>query len=92
MGFIAMPGGFGTLDELTEAITLIQTHKMVNFPIILMGTEYWKGMITWLKEKVLPEQNINPEDMNIFTVFDKPEDAVQHILKFYSTYSLKPNF
>jgi uncharacterized protein (TIGR00730 family) len=92
MGFIAMPGGFGTLDELMEAITLMQTHKMVNFPIILMGSEYWNGLTKWLKEVILPEKNINAEDLEIFTVFDKPEDAVQHILQFYSTYSLKPNF
>ena len=92
MGFIAMPGGFGTLDELTEAITLMQTHKMVKFPIILMGSEYWTGLIQWIKETILPEKNINPEDLDIFTVLDKAEDAVQHILKFYSTYSLKPNF
>lgn len=92
MGFIAMPGGFGTLDELTEAITLMQTHKMVKFPIILMVSDYWKGLIEWFKEKILPEHNISPDDLDIFTVFDKAEDAVQHIQKFYSTYSLKPNF
>jgi uncharacterized protein (TIGR00730 family) len=92
MGFIAMPGGFGTLDELMEAITLIQTHKMVRFPIILMGSEYWKGLTDWLREKILPARNINDEDLEIFTVMDKAEDAVQHILKFYSTYALKPNF
>jgi uncharacterized protein (TIGR00730 family) len=92
MGFIAMPGGFGTLDELMEAITLMQTHKMVNFPIILMGSGYWNGLINWLKEVILPEKNINAGDLDIFTVYDKADDAVQHILQFYSTYSLKPNF
>jgi len=92
MGFIAMPGGFGTLDELTEAITLIQTHKMVKFPIILMGTEYWGGLIKWVQERLLPEKNISPDDLQLFSEFDKAEDAVQHILKFYTTYSLKPNF
>jgi uncharacterized protein (TIGR00730 family) len=92
MGFIAMPGGFGTLDELTEAITLIQTHKMVRFPIILMGTEYWGGLIDWIRQTVLPAKNIDVADLEIFKVLDKPEDAVQHILSFYSTYSLKPNF
>jgi predicted Rossmann-fold nucleotide-binding protein len=75
-----------------EAITLIQTHKMVRFPIILMGSEYWKGLTDWLREKILPARNINDEDLEIFTVMDKAEDAVQHILKFYSTYALKPNF
>lgn len=92
MGFIAMPGGFGTLDELTEAITLIQTHKMVKFPIILMGTDYWGGLIEWVRNTLLPEKNISPDDLQLFSVFDKAEDAVQHILKFYTTYSLKPNF
>lgn len=92
MGFIAMPGGFGTLDELMEAITLIQTHKMVNFPIILMGSDYWNGLVEWLREKILPERNIDAADLNIFTVYDKAQDVVDHILKFYSTYSLKPNF
>ena len=92
MGFIAMPGGFGTLDELMEAITLIQTHKMVNFPIILMGSDYWGGFVEWLKERILPEKNIDPGDLDIFTIYDKAQDAVDHILRFYSTYSLKPNF
>ena len=92
MGFIAMPGGYGTLDELMEAITLIQTHKMVRFPIILMGSDYWNGLIGWIKTKVLSEKNINEEDLDIFTVFDKAEDAVKHILDFYGTYALKPNF
>lgn len=92
MGFIAMPGGFGTLDELMEAITLIQTHKMVKFPIILMVSDYWNGLIEWIKDKLVNEKNISPEDLDIFTVLDKPEDAVQHILKFYSLYALKPNF
>jgi len=92
MGFIAMPGGFGTLDELTEAITLIQTHKMVRFPIILMGTYYWKGLIDWVRTTVLPARNIDAADMDIFAVYDKPEDAVRHINEFYSKYSLKPNF
>jgi uncharacterized protein (TIGR00730 family) len=92
MGFIAMPGGFGTLDELTEAITLIQTHKMVRFPIILMGTEYWTGLTDWLRGKILSENNISPEDLDLFTVFDKAEDAVRYILDFYDTYALKPNF
>ena len=60
MGFIAMPGGFGTLDELTEAITLMQTHKMVRFPVILVGKDYWDGMINWMKTIVLDEKNISP--------------------------------
>jgi hypothetical protein len=92
MGFIAMPGGFGTLDELTEAITLIQTHKLVRFPIILVGKEYWSGMIDWIKSVVLPEKNISPEDLEIYTVADTAAEVVKIINDFYSQYELKPNF
>ena len=92
MGFIAMPGGFGTLDELTEAITLIQTHKLVRFPIILVGKEYWEGMIQWFKTMVLDEKNISPEDLDIFTIADTAGETVKIINNFYSQYELKPNF
>jgi uncharacterized protein (TIGR00730 family) len=92
MGFIAMPGGFGTLDELTEAITLIQTHKLVRFPIILVGKEYWAGMIDWIKAVVLPEKNISAEDLEIYTVVDTAAEVVKIINDFYSQYELKPNF
>lgn len=92
MGFVAMPGGFGTLDELTEAITLIQTHKLVRFPIVLVVREYWEGIINWLKNTVLVEQNINAEDLEIFKVVDTAEDVVKVITEFYKKYALKPNF
>lgn len=92
MGFIALPGGFGTLDELTEAITLIQTHKLVRFPIILVGHDYWKGFIDWIGNKLVEEKNIQSEDMKIFQVVDTAVEAVQIITGFYSTYALKPNF
>lgn len=92
MGFVAMPGGFGTLDELTEAITLIQTHKLVRFPIVLVVKEYWEGLIDWIKEKVLKENNIKKEDLDIFKVVDTPMEVVQVITEFYKTYALKPNF
>lgn len=92
MGFIAMPGGFGTLDELTEAITLIQTHKLVRFPIVLVGREYWKGLIEWVQTSVLTEKNISKEDLQLFQVVDTPEDAVSCIVEFYEQYALKPNF
>jgi uncharacterized protein (TIGR00730 family) len=92
MGFIAMPGGFGTLDELTEAITLIQTHKLVRFPIILVGKDYWAGMIDWLKAVVLTEKNISEEDLEVFTVADTAQEVVKIINDFYSLYELKPNF
>jgi uncharacterized protein (TIGR00730 family) len=92
MGFIALPGGFGTLDELTEAITLIQTHKMVRFPIVLVVRDYWAGMIDWLNGKVLAEQNIGPSDLDIFKVVDTAQEAVTCITDFYKVYALKPNF
>lgn len=92
MGFIAMPGGFGTLDELTEAITLIQTHKMVMFPIVLVGKSYWEGFIKWVREVILEQGNISPEDLDIFKITDSAEETVAHINSFYNNYSLKPNF
>jgi len=92
MGFIALPGGFGTLDELTEAITLIQTHKLVNFPIVLVSRKYWQGMIDWISDTVLTEQNISPADLEIFKVVDTAQEVVTYISDFYKTYALKPNF
>lgn len=92
MGFIALPGGFGTLDELMEAITLIQTHKLVRFPIILVVRDYWQGLIDWLKVRLLEENNIHEEDLDIFKVVDTAEEAVTIINEFYTTYALKPNF
>ena len=92
MGFIALPGGFGTLDELTEAITLIQTHKLVNFPIVLVSRKYWQGMIDWISDTVLTEQNISPADLEIFKVVDTAQEVVAYISDFYKTYALKPNF
>ncbi|MCX6281999.1 MAG: TIGR00730 family Rossman fold protein [Bacteroidetes bacterium] len=92
MGFIALPGGFGTLDELTEAITLIQTHKLVRFPIVLVSREYWQGFTDWIAKKVLPESMISENDLELFTVVDTAEEAVKYITDFYETYALKPNF
>jgi len=92
MGFIALPGGFGTLDELTEAITLIQTHKLVNFPIVLVSRKYWQGLIDWITSTVLAEQNISERDLEIFKIVDTAQEAVGCITEFYKTYALKPNF
>ncbi len=92
MGFIALPGGFGTLDELTEAITLIQTHKLVNFPIVLVSRAYWQGLIDWITSTVLAEQNISATDLEIFKIVDTAQEAVGYITEFYKTYALKPNF
>lgn len=92
-GFIAMPGGFGTLDELFEALTLVQTSKIANFPVILVGTEYWSGLIDWIKQTMLEkERNVNESDLNLFHLVDTADDAVKIINDFYSQYMLKPNF
>ena len=92
MGFIALPGGFGTMDELTEAITLMQTHKLVRFPIVLVSRDYWQGFTDWITKRVLPESMISDQDLALFTVVDTAEEAVKHITGFYETYALKPNF
>lgn len=92
-GFIVMPGGFGTLDELFEAITLIQTKKIGRFPIVLVGEKFWSGLFEWVTEVMLNEEhNISREDMNIFRIVDTPEEAVGYIDQFYSRYLLSPNF
>ena len=91
-GFIVLPGGFGTLDELFEAITLIQTHKIAPFPIILIGNQYWSGLIKWIKQTLLTSENIHPKDLILFSIVDTSEEAVNAIDRFYSKYLLKPNF
>jgi uncharacterized protein (TIGR00730 family) len=91
-GFIVMPGGFGTLDELFEALTLIQTHKIGRFPIVLVGRDFWGGLLDWVKTTMLNEKNINPEDLNLINLVDTAEEAVKVIDEFYSKYLLKPNF
>ncbi|MCK9562671.1 MAG: TIGR00730 family Rossman fold protein [Bacteroidales bacterium] len=92
-GFVVMPGGFGTLDELFESLTLIQTLKIGHFPIILVGKKYWAGLIDWIKEQVLEEEhNINAEDMDLMQIVDTADEAVKIINDFYSKYILKPNF
>ena len=92
-GFIVLPGGFGTFDELFEALTLIQTDKIGRFPIVLVGKDYWKGLIEWIKNVMLvQEKNINPDDLNLFTTADTADEAVDYINHFYSKYLLSPNF
>lgn len=91
-GFIVLPGGFGTLDELFEAITLIQTDKIGKFPIILVGSEYWTGLVDWIKATLLKENNINPEDLDLFIIVDTVEDTIKTITDFYNKYTLQPNF
>lgn len=92
-GYIVLPGGFGTMDELFEAMTLIQTGKIARFPIVLVGVDYWKGLIDWIKDTMLEtEKNINAEDLNLFRLVDTAEEAAEHIFRFYDKYVLKPNF
>jgi len=82
-GFIVFPGGYGTMDEFFESLVLIQTLKQASFPVILMGSEYWDGLVKWMNEKMLKEHNhISPEDMDVFTVVDEPEAAVKIIVDF----------
>jgi len=82
--FVIFPGGYGTLDELSESITLIQTKRMGRFPVILYGNQYWKGLLDWLKNSVLQEDCIERADLDIIEVADKPEDVVKIIKNFYS--------
>lgn len=92
-GFIVLPGGFGTFDELFESLTLIQTEKIGRFPIVMVGREYWQGLVKWVKEVMLDEQkNISTGDMELFVVVDTADEAVKHINEFYSKYLLSPNF
>jgi uncharacterized protein (TIGR00730 family) len=81
MAFICMPGGFGTFDELFEALTLIQTRRIKPFPIIMVGSDFWGGLLTWLKEQILAHGNIDRNDMMIFSVMDDPDEIVAHIRK-----------
>mgnify|MGYP000520628451 FL=1 len=91
-GFIVLPGGFGTMDELFESLTLIQTKKIARFPIVLVGKDYWGGLEEWIRNVLITEKYINAEDTKLFTVVDTAEEAVAVIDAFYSKYLLKPNF
>ncbi len=92
MGFIVLPGGFGTLDELFEALTLIQTEKSARFPVVLMGTEFWGGLVEWLRNTVLPAGKISEKDPALFHLTDSAEEAVDIIEAFYKEHALTPNF
>ncbi len=91
-GFIVMPGGFGTLDELTEALTLIQTKKIGRFPIVMVGKKFWGGMMDWIKKVLVAEGMIQEDDLNLVNLVDTPKEAVKVINEFYSKYLLSPNF
>lgn len=92
-GFVVMPGGFGTLDELFEAITLIQTNKIEKFPIILVGTEFWKGLLDWVRAQVLDSfSNICEKDLDLVHLVDTPDEVLIILDNFYKEFELSPNF
>jgi uncharacterized protein (TIGR00730 family) len=91
-GFIVMPGGYGTLDELTEALTLIQTKKTGRFPVVMVGREFWSGIVGWFRDVLVKEKMILEDDLQFFNLVDTPEEAVKVIDDFYSKYLLAPNF
>ena len=85
MAYVIMPGGYGTMDEFFEALTLIQTKRVRSFPVILMGTEYWKGLLDWLKDSMVQRRMILPFDLEMIQLIDEPEDVVKHIKKYVIT-------
>jgi hypothetical protein len=92
-GFVVMPGGFGTLDEMFEAVTLIQTNKIEKFPIILVGTDFWEGLLDWIKKVLLDKfNNISPKDMDLIHVVDTAEEVLHILDNFYQESILSPNF
>jgi uncharacterized protein (TIGR00730 family) len=91
-GFVVMPGGFGTLDELFEALTLIQTHKIKAFPIILVGTAFWQGLIDWIKDQLLGQGNISPNDLELIHLVDTADEVLSIVTQFYKGRDLRPNF
>jgi uncharacterized protein (TIGR00730 family) len=92
-GFVVMPGGFGTLDEMFEAMTLIQTKKIEKFPIILVGSEFWEGLLEWIKTTLLNKfNNVSEKDMDLFHVVDSPEEVLHILDNFYKESRLSPNF
>lgn len=91
-GFVVMPGGFGTLDELFEAITLIQTHKIETFPIILVGKDFWEGLMDWVKTTLLNAGNISPKDLELIHLVDTADEVIEILNAFYKDSELSPNF
>jgi len=91
-GFVVMPGGFGTLDELFEAITLIQTKKVDKFPIILVGRDYWQGLYDWIKNTLAQQRSISPEDLDLVQLVDTEDEVVEILTNFYDQFAISPNF
>jgi uncharacterized protein (TIGR00730 family) len=91
-GFVVMPGGLGTLDELFEALTLIQTEKIKKFPILLVGRQFWGGIIDWIKTVLLKEKKIDPNDMDLIQVVETKEEVIEQLKLFYKQEYFKPNF
>ncbi len=92
-GFVVMPGGFGTLDELFEAITLIQTKKIDKFPIILVGKDFWSGLIDWVKDTLANKfKTVSPEDLDLIEIVDHEDEVIEILDNFYNQYDLSPNF
>ena len=91
-GFVVMPGGLGTLDELFEALTLIQTEKIKKFPILLVGNEYWSGLLDWIKSILLKEHKIDAYDLDLIQVVESKEEVVGELHKFYKQEYFRPNF
>lgn len=92
-GFVVLPGGLGTMDELFEALTLIQTNKVAHFPVVLVGKSYWAGLLDWIKETLIgQEKNADVDDLNLFKMVDTADEVVDIVNTFYSKYLLKPNF
>lgn len=92
-GFVMMPGGFGTMDEFFEVATLIQTRKMSQVPLILVGSSYWSGLVSWMQDTMLQQNgNISQEDLHLLKIADTPGEVAAHVLNYYSKHSLQPNF
>jgi uncharacterized protein (TIGR00730 family) len=92
-GIVVMPGGFGTLDELFEAITLIQTHKIEKFPVILVGSSFWAGLLDWIKATLLERfETISAKDLDLINVVDTSDEVIEILNNFYTEYQLSPNF
>ena len=88
-GFVLFPGGFGTLDELFESLTLIQTGKIQRFPVVLFGSDYWRGMLDWMRQRLVEEAKIDPHDLDLMTVTDSPQAACEMILESYQAREAK---